>query len=103
MSSQEYSEHDLRSPSKRGIESSVKQNDSSPKRQKNSLMEDSPQRGGSRRKLMEQNAAGHKTTMPGIIYHVLNEEPLQSKEGSEAQLQTIIGDESFLRQAFDPT
>lgn len=51
---------------------------------------------------MEQNP-GHKTTMPGIIYHVLNEEPLQSKEGSEAQLQTIIGDESFLRQAFDPT
>ena len=38
---------------------------------------------------------GNRTLMPGIIYHVLNEEPLQSNEGSDMHIHTVIGD-SFL-------
>ena len=38
--------------------------------------------------------------MPGIIYHVLNEEPLQSNEGSDMHIHTVIGD-SFLGQGFE--
>ena len=38
--------------------------------------------------------------MPGIIYHVLNEEPLQSAEGSDMHIHTVIGD-SFLGQGFE--
>ena len=44
--------------------------------------------------------SGHKTSMPGIIYHVLNEEPLQSNVGSDMHINTVIGD-SFLGQGFE--
>ena len=51
---------------------------------------------------MLENApgSGHKTSMPGIIYHVLSEEPLQSNEGSDMHIHTVIGD-SFLGQGFE--
>lgn len=38
--------------------------------------------------------------MPGIIYHVLNEETLQSNQGSEIQVNTAVGD-SFFGQGFE--